>query len=198
MRNKGFTPHHFWEKNSELTITLFKKSGEGFTLIELVISVFIIAVALSGAFTILQRVIASATFSSSQLTASFLAQEGIEIVRNIRDENWLTLGDPWQNDIDICMPSVDLFCEGDYDENYLTPSPQGSEPRFLRINNQGFYSYDDEGRITKFKRKIYIDNLLIPGGPGDGFSVTVLVQWQDFGRDYEVSAQSYLYNWYRQ
>lgn len=194
MRNKGFTPHHFWEKNSELTITLFKKSGEGFTLIELVISVFIIAVALSGAFTILQRVIVSTALSSSQLTASFLAQEGIEIVRNVRDKNWIE-EHAWREGFDYCAPSTDKFCEADYSDGSLDQFPIGTEARFLKIDNRGFYNYDS-GKNTKFKRKIYIDNL--SGGPGDGFSVTVLVQWQDYGRDYKVSVQENLWDWYKQ
>jgi len=191
-KNKGFTPTP--EQSS------FSKKGTkcngclvwGFTLIELIISVFIITIALSGAFGILQRIITSTYLSSSKLIASYLAQEGIEIVRNIRDTNWLKEAADWKTGINECSFSIGKFCEGDYDqEDTLTIWPEGTVPRLLKIDNQGFYNYDS-GKNTKFKRKIYVDD--IPGI--EGVKVRVLVQWQDYGRSYEVPAQEYLYNWY--
>lgn len=165
--------------------------NKGFTLIELVISVFIIAIALSGAFTILQRLIASTTLSSSQLVASFLAQEGVEIVRSVRDKNWVE-DVSWQEGFGYCSPSTANFCEADYNDGSLSQFTINTQARALKMNSQGFYNYDS-GKDTRFKRKIYIDNL----GSGEGFKVTVLVQWQDFGRDYEISVQENLWDWYK-
>lgn len=187
MNNKGFTPHHFWRKNNKPTIFLTKKSGGGFTLLELVISLFIVTVAVSGAFVILQKVITSTTISESNLTASFLAQEGLEIVRNLRDRNWIK-GLSWDNGLTDCTSGK--YCEVDYDD--VTPLIGVNEatlPRFLKIDNAGFYNYVS-GKETKFKRKIYISV------SANNLKIQVLVQWQDFGRNYEVSVKGELYKWY--
>ena len=63
--------------------------NKSFTLIEVIVAIFLITVGTVGAFTLMQRTIAFTAVSSSQLVASYLAQEGIEIIRNIRDTNYL-------------------------------------------------------------------------------------------------------------
>ena len=76
---------------------LNKKS---FTLIEVIVAIFLITVGAGGAFILIQRTIAFTDIISSQLTATYLAQEGIEMVRNARDSNWLA-GNEW----DLNLPS---------------------------------------------------------------------------------------------
>ena len=69
--------------------------NNAFTLIEVVVAIFIIALVIVGVFTLIQRTIMDRAFIASQLQASYLAQEGIELVRNQRDENWLNGITPW-------------------------------------------------------------------------------------------------------
>lgn len=61
-----------------------KKSG--FTLIEALIAISILMIALASPLTLAQKGIAAAELSKDQMTASFLAQDGIEAVKNIRDQ----------------------------------------------------------------------------------------------------------------
>jgi len=68
--------------------------NKSFTLIEVVVAIFLVTVGTVGAFSLIQRTIAFTAISSSRLVAANLAQEGIEIVRNTRDTNWLS-GNPW-------------------------------------------------------------------------------------------------------
>ena len=68
--------------------------NKSFTLIEIVVAIFIVTMGTVGAFSLIQRTIAFTVISSSRLVAANLAQEGIEIVRNTRDTNWLS-GNPW-------------------------------------------------------------------------------------------------------
>lgn len=158
--------------------------NKGFTFVELIIAVFIIMIASSGAFAILHKIISSTTVSTSNLIASSLAQEGLEVVRNIRDRNWLK-EDNWIQGLDFC--SEPNFCEAAFNFDALAPA---SELRFLTIDNQGFYGYG-VGKKTKFKRGIIIS-------PSDEkMQVKVLVQWDEAGRNYEVSVQAELYNWYK-
>ncbi|MDD5144686.1 MAG: dockerin type I domain-containing protein [Candidatus Pacebacteria bacterium] len=61
----------------------------GFTLIEVVIAIFFLTVGVGGCFALIQQVSASNSLNKSKFEAFYLAQEGVEIVRNIRDNNWL-------------------------------------------------------------------------------------------------------------
>lgn len=68
---------------------LFPSSKRGFTLIEATLSTFILAVGALGAFGAIQMINSFTSGISSRLQAIYLAQEGIENIRNIRDSNWL-------------------------------------------------------------------------------------------------------------
>jgi len=66
---------------------------KGFTIVEIIIAIFITSIVLMGIFSIFYVVTVLASDSSDRLTATYLAQEGMEIVRNIRDKNWLNMDD---------------------------------------------------------------------------------------------------------
>lgn len=63
------------------------KNNKGFSLVEVMVSIGVILVGFTGTLTLINRSIAFHDLAYSRLTASYLAQEGIEIVRNLRDEN---------------------------------------------------------------------------------------------------------------
>ena len=67
------------------------KLSKGFTLIELVISIFVMSVGLVGVFGAFSVISILTSDSANRLAGSYLAQEGVEIVRNIRDNNWLNM-----------------------------------------------------------------------------------------------------------
>ncbi|MHB8860704.1 MAG: type IV pilus modification PilV family protein [Minisyncoccota bacterium] len=66
-------------------------TSKGFTLIETMVAVTILALAISGPLLAASRAIVAAEVSRDQLTASYLAQEGIEYVRAMRDDEYLKL-----------------------------------------------------------------------------------------------------------
>ena len=72
--------------------------NKGFTFIEVVASVFVITLVVAGVFTVIQSTIAHRSLAVSQLQAAYLAQEGIELARNQRDNNWLSSLD-WDFDL---------------------------------------------------------------------------------------------------
>ncbi len=63
--------------------------GAGFTLIETMIAVAILTLSVAGPLFTADRAIVAAQLASNQLTASYLAQEGIEYVRAMRDGEFL-------------------------------------------------------------------------------------------------------------
>ena len=54
---------------------------------EAIVAIFVITTGIVGVLSLVTQTISSATFSKDKLIAAYLAQEGIEIVRNIRDTN---------------------------------------------------------------------------------------------------------------
>ena len=65
------------------------KQSRGFTLIEAMIAVTIITFAIAGPLFVASRSLVAAEVARDQLTASYLAQEGIEYVRAMRDDEYL-------------------------------------------------------------------------------------------------------------
>ena len=150
---------------------------------ECLVAIFLITVGVIGAISVVNQTTTFTQVTSSQLIGAYLAQEGIEIVRNIRDTNFLKIhkgeeGINWDTGLTGCTGG----CETDYNDPALI-----SADRYLKIDG-GFYNYDS-GENTLFKRKIIIQpdtNIL---------KVQVLVSWQERGRTHQVTAQENLYNW---
>lgn len=168
---KGFTPH------------ITKDYVRGFTLLEMIIVIFVILVGLIGPLSLITQTVNLTTDSSSRLIAAYLGQEGIEIVRNIRDGNWL------EQRTATTTPWNDGLAAGDWEADYNDNSLISYAGRNLRING-GLYNYDLVGTETKFKRKITIT----PEGD-DILKVSIQIQWEDRGRNYQMTVQENLYNW---
>jgi hypothetical protein len=120
--------------------------------------------------------------------AAYLAQEGLELVRNIRDSNWMTPGTGWRDNIDNRSYIID------YNDNSLNSDI--SDP-YLYINN-GFYSHDRSGAKTIFQRVISIST---PSSDCDGnkcILASSTVTWSDFGTSGSTTVSERLYNWFKQ
>jgi prepilin-type N-terminal cleavage/methylation domain-containing protein len=65
------------------------KNFRGFTLIETMIAITILTLAVAGPLVTASRAIVAAQTARDQLIASYLAQEGIEYVRAMRDDEYL-------------------------------------------------------------------------------------------------------------
>ena len=160
----------------------FKKNG--FTILEVMIAIFVVTIGVLAAYNVTQQMISYTYHSASRLTAAYLAKEGIEIVRNTRDTNWLESAPSWNDGL-----SCATGCEADYND----PPPFNfyDDNHYLNIEAaSGLYGYGPGGR-TNFKRKITITPV------GDTLKVSVEVQWKYKGKDYgPITAQENLYNWY--
>ena len=65
------------------------KNKKAYTLVEILVGFFIILMGLVGYLSLTIKTLALEPIGKNKLIASQLAQEGIEIVRNIRDTNWI-------------------------------------------------------------------------------------------------------------
>jgi len=145
------------------------------------VAIFILTTGTMGAFSITQRTVAFASIFSSQLVASYLAQEGLEIVRNFRDSNYLQEL-AWDNGLTGCTTG----CEVDYDDSALLSWTDSG--RFLKVGDGFPYNYDT-GDDTLYKRKITITSGV------NVLNVSVEIFWQERGGSHRVVAETRLNDW---
>jgi Tfp pilus assembly protein PilV len=159
------------------------KNEKSFTLMEAIVAIFVITAGLVGVLSLVSQTISASTFSKDKLIATYLAQEGIEIVRNIRDTNWIN-NNSWTNNISFTS-SYQL----DY-QSFQFPDPLCSLGPGNYLKYDGNFYNCSSGNDTKFTRKITITDF------GNYINVLVLVEWQEKGAQHKVEAQENLYNWY--
>lgn len=155
----------------------------GFTLVEVVVILFIISLALVGVLSLIVQSLNSQTYNKNNLIAYQLGQEGMELVRRVRDSNWRA-GQTWNTNLE----------DGDYYMDYLDTVPQvldAPEQKLLRLDGEGFYFHDESGLATSsgFSRVINITT------DGEALVLTVTISWLDHGRNYSYELATLLYDW---
>ena len=173
---------------------LFKKQKKaaGFTLIEMIITISILSFGVMLVYQAFFWLVSSSYIISNRFTAAYLAQEGVEIIRNLRDNNFITISQnplfQWNAEFSTCSDG----CMADYKTqtaSLLVPY-DGS---FLGLNGDGLYDHDVGSTPTIFKREITISPV---SGTDDVLYVDVLVTWSYNSQSYSFNTAEYLYNWY--
>lgn len=147
---------------------------KAFSFVEVMISVFVAAVGLIAVISLMTGTLNNSIDSRNQVIAALLAQEGAELVRNIRDSNW---------ESENPNGSFDHMANGNdrkIDNNYAYPGDIVSgAPYDLKINAAGFYAHSGI-TDTKFQRRIVIIDEcdgVCGTNPVIGRRITSLVSW---------------------
>lgn len=181
MKEKGFTPLE--NLNHKLIGVRNRKFLTGFTLLEVIIAVFILTTAIGGSFVLVNQTLSLTGVTQSKLIASYLVQEGIEVIRNIRDTNWLQ-GNNWDANISATTSyALDYKSSG-----FPDPICTG---QYLKFDPTDHYNCSSGLETTKFKRRITVSKI-----GDDQMRITVEVSWPERGREHRAEGISYLYNWY--
>src|SRR3989344_2824734 len=153
-----------------------EKSNSGFTLIEAMVALVLFTIAMGPVFILATSSINVASRIENNLIAANLAQEGIEIVRNIRDTNWIN-GSEFDNNLQTGAWRV----EWNTVNGGLVAI--GSNPALKK--NNGLYNYAS-GTDTIFRRTVTISK------PNNGELVlTSSVTWVERGNaNRSISAES--------
>jgi prepilin-type N-terminal cleavage/methylation domain-containing protein len=167
--------------------TLQKKmrpAQAGFTLLETLVAIFIMTVAIGAAMFSAQIGLHSSIFSEQTITASYLGQEAIEYVRNIRDENKLQVRSDWLDgpsgaSLESC---VNKNCIVDPVNATITTCSGTCAPLNFDTST-GFYQYSATSATNQpspFTRTVTVVPLTDPNDPFASpheVSVTATITW---------------------
>ncbi|MDD4860397.1 MAG: hypothetical protein PHR56_09415 [Dehalococcoidales bacterium] len=152
---------------------------KGFTLIESMIAVTLIISGITGLLVLVNRSMGFAMLASNQLIAANLAQEGIELTRNIRDNNWMN-NENWLNGLEDGVYQMDYT---DDELNLYTEQP-------LLFDETIGYNYL-QGDATFFYRKIELTLI-----NANELRVKSIITWSaKGGKNFETVAEDHLFNW---
>lgn len=174
------------------------KMNKGFTLIETLVSLAIITTAVVAMIWVAGNSVSDALYSKNKIIANYLAQEGIEVVRNIRDGE-VNGGAGWDGFLDTtsaCNPPYGCTI----DATPIVPSiliqecvPAVGElcnnPIFL--SPASYYTHQAIGNETGFRRRIVISEI-----NDSEATVTVTVSWQQAGKEKKIVVGNYLSAWF--
>jgi len=188
-------------------VCLMKSSqGEGFTLIEMLVAVSIFSMSVIAFMSVLSSGISDTNYAKNKTIAAFLAVEGIEYTRNIRDSfvnHDATPEDGWQKFKTLMSTCIGpngchLGDVSSYDINEVSPvtvSPCniGNNCSLYYYPNTGRYSYDHAaggGSDSGFTRSITVT----PIG-ADEVKISSTVTWFRSSISYSVSFSDNLLKW---
>ena len=169
------------------------KRQNGFSLLEVMVAISIVTVGLGGAMALITMSFSAGAASTERLIAANLAQEGIEVVRNIRDINYSSDSVRWQNWYNSVSNGTyavqfdsTTFILGN---TYLSP---------LNFNaGNGRYSYDPRNSPSSFTRKIILTKAPAPDYNANEIKVECVVSWSEKGVAKSLIVEDRLWNWWR-
>ena len=178
-----------------------------FTLIETLVAVAILSIAVVAPMALVTQSLTTSFYSRDQVTAFFLAQEGIESVRNIRDHNVLLTAFSTPTDLLTGIPVSNTPFVIDARNNAITTC-SGPCPQIKIKNDSSLFGHGDSGnpydmaepgwQPTRFTRSIQARYVKNPDNTDnlDEIIVTVVVSWRSGSlpvRSFTLSEN--LYRW---
>jgi hypothetical protein len=155
---------------------------EGQIIVESIIALAVITVGFLSLIALMSNAIGLSKVNSEYYIATYLAAEGIEVVKNIIDNNAIAQN-PWNKG---------LTTNGTYEVEYNSLSLLPNQNRFLNFDpNSKIYSYSN-GQPTRFKRVIEIKNI-----NANHIKVKSTVSWVSRGgAQFQVDLEDHFYNSY--
>ncbi len=168
----------------------FKKQ-KGFTLIEALVAISLLMTAMASTLSVTQKALSASFISKDQMTASFLAQDALESIKNIRDQVEINSDNSyWLSGLENCLGVNKCVI----DSTYLKISSDIGQPLNIESNDQGFvkYDYGAQGTPSKFFRSV---NIKIPGDNKDEAEIIVSVSWDAPSGQQIITVSDFIYNY---
>jgi Tfp pilus assembly protein PilV len=166
--------------------------NSGQMMVEAMVALSVITVGILGVFTLTSRSIAYNRIAADRYVAVNLANEGIELTKNLIDRNIMT-NNSWN--YLPCNSGADCSASGNYEIDYndagLTSLNSTGRYLYFSKNGSGYYRYVEgsEQANTQFKRIITIDNKT-----PRHIKATSKVTWSSRGSSYNFSVEDDFYD----
>lgn len=164
------------------------KNKKAFTLMEIVVVMFILTIGMVAVLSLVRKSSDFQSVKKNLVTAAFLSQEGIDIMRNIRDTN-IMLGesyDTWDGVTGNLAQGSEYYYKVDY-LSLLATSTTDIDSSYLQ-EDDGMFSHAAGGEESIFKRMITVT-------PQSGYSyVESLVEWTEKGQTYDFKLETNIYD----
>ncbi len=170
-------------------------SRQGSLLIESIVAISVALVGILGVLALLSRSLGVSKDVGQQLIATYLAAEGIEVVKSLIDKDFVD-GKPFNHTVKNGAHEVTFSSS-----SLATLSPSDLTERsdnFLLFNSEdGTYGYRT-GEPTIFKRTVVIEEI-DRSSPQDGkideLKVNSIVEWSIRGTPQEINLEDHFFNW---
>jgi type II secretory pathway pseudopilin PulG len=187
------------------TAQQYKKTNGGFTLIETLVAIFILVLTVGALITLTAGGFYSVRYSRNQIVGNALMQEGLEYIRNTRD-NVSLQGVSWSDWRNEFASNGCFSSDGCRVDPYALTTPLqacvGQCPIITYYQNQYFYGYQGvqypmtltEGYPTAFRRTVRMSDATAGAGQ-DHVLVEVTVEWLNGLNTKAVTQSMLLTNW---
>jgi prepilin-type N-terminal cleavage/methylation domain-containing protein len=188
---------------------------EGFTMIEMLVAVFILVFAVSGPLVFVAQSLQSAFYARDQVTAFYLTQETVELIKSIRDNNaldstcgaaadWLTCTGVDTIGLNACIDAncvVGLERDGTI---YVSGCSGLSDPDCELLEstsdtNDLMYAYPSGGvnwEASRFQRKVRINILNEEEfAGGSEAEIKVTIEWRTGPIERNFTVRQNITNW---
>jgi len=180
-----------------------KKFERGFTLVESLVAVSLFSIAVVTLLLSLGQGLSNTGYVKKKITAEYLAAEGIEYMRNLRDTYVLYSPGDWNSFVGKLSPCTPVNgCQFDAEtidfedpnwpiKNMVITACGGPCSELKYDPNNGRYNYSS-GTNSGFTRKIRMET--VPGG-SDEKKISSTVFWTQNSGNYSITFSENLYNW---
>lgn len=184
-------------------------SAKGYTLVETLVAISIFTLSILALMSVLASGISNTNYAKQKIIASYLAEEGIEFMRNVRDD-YMLYDNSWVNfktAINKCgTPGTPKNCYFDdqildfsnpnmpITDNLIKSCGSGVNdpcPNLLFNSNTGKYNYVS-GADLGFARTI---QAVYPGDSSDDIKILSTVSWKQGSGNYSITFSENLFNW---
>lgn len=163
-----------------------KTKEAGLTLVEALVTLVVLTLGLVPSLAILSSSTRISSLIKNNLIAANLAQEGIEVIRNLRDANWFA-NRPFDN-------GLEGQWKVEWNTNWTTNPPQtisvNSPLKFDSVT--GIYNYSI-GTDTIFKRWVTVTKIV--NSCNCELKVVSRVEWVKYGTLRTLEVEGHLFDW---
>ncbi len=195
-----------------------QKKDKGFTIIETLVAITILMIAIAGPMTIAHRGLMASIYARDQVTASLLAQDAMEYLKNLRSRNvdcsvtgnippcgdfsgWLSDPDGIATKCTINNPCIiDTYGSGyvfratsDVQYELFVPDNGIYVPNPISSATPSTTATPSSLAKSIFTRKFYVDTTTVSNS-GDEATFVVLVNWANGTIENEVKLHAQMFN----